>query len=122
MRSHTPTHRRAKTLRGRMSPAEVLLWMRLRERRPERPSFRRQHPIGPYIADFYCAAARLVVEIDGADHSEEAQVDHDERRDAYMTERGYRVLRCPAAGVLEDPDAAAWGILQSAAELIEGDR
>jgi len=49
-----------------MSPPEVLLWTRLRMLRGDGPTFRRQHPISPYIADFYCAAAKLVIEVDRA--------------------------------------------------------
>ncbi|MEO8926182.1 MAG: endonuclease domain-containing protein [Caulobacteraceae bacterium] len=67
-----------------MSPPEVILWAKLRVRVPGQPNFRRQHPIGPFIADFYCAAARLVIEIDGAGHGDEVQRDHDERRDLYI--------------------------------------
>jgi very-short-patch-repair endonuclease len=59
------THNRAKALRKALSPPEVLLWTRLRDRQPGRPTFRRRHPIGPYIADLHNAKARLVVEIDG---------------------------------------------------------
>src|SRR5580704_15769706 len=70
-----------------MSPPEVLLWVRLRQLRGEGPTFRRQHPIGPYIADFYCASARLVVEVDGAGHTVDAQIAHDARRDAYFRDR-----------------------------------
>jgi very-short-patch-repair endonuclease len=114
MRSPSLTHRRARELRRALSPPEVLLWVRLRAVRGGGPSFRRQHPIGPYIADFYCAAAKLVVEIDGAGHAEEGQIAHDERRDAYMAAQGYRILRVPAGEVMGDPDEAAQGIVQAA--------
>jgi len=66
MRSSRRTHNQAKTLRGRLSRSEVLLWVRLRGREPGQPTFRRQHPIGPYITDFCCSAARLVIEVDAA--------------------------------------------------------
>jgi len=62
-----------------MSPPEVLLWTRLRLLRGDGPTFRRQHPIGPY-----CAAARLVVEVDGAHHTEDGQIAKDEARTAYL--------------------------------------
>ena len=65
MKSFSHTHKRAKDLRRSMSPPEVLLWTRLRVLRGDGPTFRRRHPIGPYIADFYCAAAKLVIEVDG---------------------------------------------------------
>jgi len=97
-----------------MSPPEVLLWSRLRLLRGEGLKFRRQHPIGPFVADFYCAAAKLVVEIDGAYHSEDAQIEHDRRRDAYLGELGYRVVRCPAGDVMRDVDEVAQGLVQAA--------
>jgi very-short-patch-repair endonuclease len=55
----------ARRLRRNLSPPEVRLWIRLRERKSGTPVFRRQHPIGPYVLDFFCAKARLAVEIDG---------------------------------------------------------
>ncbi len=63
--------------------------------------FRRQHPIGPYFADFYCAAAGLVIEIDGASHQGERK-ERDGIRDAWMRDRGLRVLRFRADDVLRD--------------------
>jgi len=114
MRSAKDTHQRAKALRQAMSPPEVLLWTRLRLLRGEGPTFRRQHPIGPYVADFYCAAARLVVEIDGAHHAEDGQIAKDEARAAYLQRSGYRLVRCPARDVMRDADEAAQGIVQAA--------
>ena len=71
-----------------MSPPELKVWS-LRGRETGRPAFRRQQAIGPYVADFYCAKARLVVEIDGSGHGgNEATVAHDVHRDAYMREWG----------------------------------
>jgi len=115
MRSASHTHAFAKRLRRNLSPPEILLWVRLRIRTPDGPVFRRQHPIGPYVADFYCPAAKLVVEIDGAHHGDDVQLDHDEIRDRYMETRGYRVVRYPAADVLHDPDEAARSIFETAA-------
>jgi very-short-patch-repair endonuclease len=114
MRSAKDTHQRAKVFRKAMSPPEVLLWTRLRLLRGEGPTFRRQHPIGPYIADFYCSAARLVVEVDGAHHTEDGQIAHDAARSAYLERLGYRVVRCPAREVMRDADEAAQGIVQAA--------
>ncbi|HZL00677.1 MAG TPA: endonuclease domain-containing protein [Caulobacteraceae bacterium] len=114
MRSSSHTHARAKALRRALSPPEVALWARLRTRLPDLPTFRRQHPIGLYIADFYCAAARLVIEIDGAWHGEESQRLHDERRDEYMARTGYRVVRISAADVMREPDEVAQGIVDMA--------
>jgi very-short-patch-repair endonuclease len=83
--------KRAKELRGRMTDAEVIVWSRLRRHPTHR--FRRQHPIGPYIADFACTASRLVVEIDGATHGTEPEVAHDRARDAFLRSKRWRVLR-----------------------------
>ena len=115
MRSSRLTHARAADLRRAASPPEVILWLRLRERRPGKPTFRRQHPIGPYIADFYCAAARLVIEVDGAGHGDEAQQRHDRRRDLYMERLGCQVIRVSAADVMNDADEIAQGMLDRAA-------
>ena len=90
-----------------MSRSEVLLWVRLRERTPDGPAFRRQHPIGRYIADFCCSKARLVIEIDGGVHDNEEVMARDAHREAYIREQGYRVLRLTSREVIEDPDAAA---------------
>jgi very-short-patch-repair endonuclease len=97
-----------------MSPPEVLLWTRLRLLRGEGPVFRRQHPIGPYIADFYCASARLVIEVDGAEHTVDDRIVRDHRRDAYLEQLGYSVLRIPAADVLRDADEVAQDIVEAA--------
>jgi very-short-patch-repair endonuclease len=113
MRSPTRTRERAKALRRVLSPPEAILWAKLRTRHPDQPTIRRQHPIGPYIADFYCAAARLVIEIDGAIHGVETQYEHDRRRDAVMERMGYRVVRYPASAVLADADEVARSIFDA---------
>jgi adenine-specific DNA-methyltransferase len=81
----------AKRMRRTMPGAEVLLWSRLR--RWPGAKFRRQHPIGPYIADFASVAARLVIEVDGETHGSEGGRAHDHVRDDYMRQRGWRLLR-----------------------------
>ena len=101
-----------------MTPPEVMLWVRLRARQPDGPRIRRQHPIGPYIADFYCANARLVIEIDGWCHNMGDASARDERRDAYMAEQGLAVMRYPASDVFADPDEVATGIWERAMALI----
>ncbi len=85
----------------------MLLWRLLRLSRREL-RFRKQHPIGPYVADFYCPAAKVVIEVDGATH--EHRHDRDLARDAYMASLGLRVVRIPASDVLADPGAVADGI------------
>ncbi|HTV71008.1 MAG TPA: DUF559 domain-containing protein [Rhizobiaceae bacterium] len=91
---HQPVHQRkrefARTLRREMTEAEYKLWQELRSRGLERIKFRRQLPIGEYIADFACLDARLIVELDGSQH---AGSNYDVRRDAELKTRGFRVLR-----------------------------
>ena len=101
-----------------MSPPEVLLWVRLRARQPDGPRIRRQHPIGPYIADFYCADARLVIEVDGGCHTMGDAPEHDARRDAYMESKGLTVMRYVAADVLANPDDVAAGIWDLVMRLV----
>jgi very-short-patch-repair endonuclease len=83
---------RARVLRRKLTDAETMLWSRVRKD-VHGIRFRRQHPIGPFIADFACVRARLVVEVDGATHSTDAERDYDARRDRYMRLRGWCVLR-----------------------------
>ena len=82
---------RARELRQRMTPAERVLWGRLRSRQVGGFKFRRQHPLGPYIADFYRAEAKLVVELDGGIHR--GQREDDAIRTAQFEAFRYRVLR-----------------------------
>jgi len=78
-----------------MSPPERILWKLLRNGQLG-VKFRRQHPIGPYIADFYCAEIRIVIEIDSnTAHGTEAAEKHDKRRDEYIRNLGLQVLRIP---------------------------
>jgi very-short-patch-repair endonuclease len=102
MRAPVLTLNRARQLRREMTLPEVLLWEQIRGGRLNGLRFRRQHPIGPYILDFYCASARLAVEIDGAGHDHESQWAHDKRRDRWLGENRIRVLRTPARDILND--------------------
>ena len=92
-------HERARALRRRMSDGERKLWQALRERQVDGLRFRRQHPIGKYIADFVCLEKRLVVEVDGAQHTEAVQAAHDAERDQWLRAEGYCVLRFPTVEV-----------------------
>jgi very-short-patch-repair endonuclease len=84
-------HRRE--LRARCTDAEAVLWFHLRDRRTCGFKFRRQHPCGPFILDFYCAEERLAVELDGGQHFETTAQAYDERRTAFLQLHGIRVLR-----------------------------
>ena len=100
----------ARRARRQMSLPEVLLWQRLKGA-PEGVSFRKQHPIGSYRADFYCAAAKLVIEVDGVAHDMGDRPARDAARTRALTEKGYRIVRIPAADVLRDADGAAASIV-----------
>ncbi|MET3473133.1 very-short-patch-repair endonuclease [Novosphingobium sp. 1529] len=106
------TVQNARRLRRAMSLPEVLLWQALR-RRQGGVKLRRQHPIGPYILDFWCSAARLAIEVDGKAHDMGDRAQHDMRRDAWLATQGVEVLRLPAVEVLRDPTAAAYAIAQN---------
>ena len=84
---------RARALRKDDTEAERRLWEAVRNRRLGGFKFVRQLSVGPYIADFACRDCKLIVEVDGATHSTDAEVGYDERRSAYLHEQGYRMLR-----------------------------
>ena len=102
MRTSDNTFERARDLRRRMSLPEIVLWQAMRKARLAGLRFRRQHPIGPYIIDFDCPAARLAVEVDGFAHDSVAQAHRDERRQTWLAQQGVRVLRIRASDVLTD--------------------
>ena len=106
------TVERARDLRRRLTLPEVLLWGQLRGRRLGGARFRRQHPIGPYILDFYCEAARLAVEVDGEGHDHPDQIRHDARRTEWLALRGIEVWRIPAREVFENMDGVLEGLKQ----------
>lgn len=91
---------RARVLRRTMTRAETLLWRHLKAHRVEGLGVRRQTPIGPYIVDFVCHAARLIVELDGESHDFASRQRRDEVRDAWLKAQGFDVLRFTNAEVL----------------------
>jgi very-short-patch-repair endonuclease len=109
-------HSKAKALRRSMTEAERIIWYNVRAHRFQCASFRRQTPIGPYVIDFVCHAAKLIIEVGGGQHFEPENVVRDTRRDTYLRAQGYRVLRFNnldvmknRAGVLETIAAAVGG-------------
>jgi very-short-patch-repair endonuclease len=106
----------ARALRGALTDAEQKLWYHLRDRRFGGHKFRRQVPIGPYIADFACMAERLIVEIDGGQHAE--RIGEDARRTRYLEMEGYRVVRFWNNEVLGNID----GVLQRLMAVIDEGR
>jgi very-short-patch-repair endonuclease len=109
-------HRTARQLRESTTVAEGRLWRRLRQFPVSGTHFRRQVPIGPYVADFACMAARLIIEVDGSQHDRDDRRQRDEARTGWLEREGYRVLRfwnndltANMDGVLEAIYAAIYG-------------
>ena len=108
------TRRYARKLRWQMDLPEVLLWNRLRRRQLGGLHFRRQHPLGNYIIDFYCDEAKLAVEVDGYSHDVANRPERDQRRDAWMAGQGVTTLRIPARDVLKAMEDVLATILAAA--------
>jgi very-short-patch-repair endonuclease len=81
-----------------MTPPEAVLWQHPRAR-PSRFKFRRQHPFGPYVLDFFCRAAGIAIEVDGAGHQLPSRRRRDAQRDAWLAEQGIHILRFRASEV-----------------------
>lgn len=111
--------KRARTLRSELTKAEREMWDILRDFRPRGARFRRETPIGPYIADFAWLAARVVVEVDGDSHETDAGRKHDRRRDAFMASQGFKVLRFDNDLVIDNPDHVYLTIEASIAHLLK---
>ncbi|MGL5117486.1 MAG: endonuclease domain-containing protein [Beijerinckiaceae bacterium] len=101
----------ARTQRAAPSRAERALWNALRDRRIGY-KFRRQVPLGRYIADFVCFEARLIVESAGPHHADEAQRAHDQERDRWLRTQGFKVLRLQDELVVGSPEIAVQRILE----------
>ena len=106
---------RAKQLRQTMTRAETLLWRYIKAHRIDGLGFRRQVPIGAYVADFACHAARLVIELDGESHDFVSRQRSDERRDAWFKSQGYRVLRFTNEDVQKNLEGVVQVIREAAA-------
>ena len=96
--------------RLRLTPtdAEIRLWSRVRRKQLEGFRFRRQHPLGPYVVDFFCAEAKLIVEVDGGQHADDGEV-----RTRWLKARGYRVIRFWNNDVLANTDGVLRMILDA---------
>jgi very-short-patch-repair endonuclease len=101
-----------------MTRAETLLWRHLKAHRLARLSFRRQTPIGDYIADFVAHSCKLIVEVDGESHDFEERLRYDERRDQWLASRGYRVLRFTNDDVMRNLEGVVLSILQAAEQAV----
>ena len=104
----------AREMRSRMTDAEALLWMLLRNRRIAGAKFRRQHPVGRYILDYYCVEKKLGIELDGGQHGE--AVDYDEHRENWLRSQGIRVLRFWNNQMLAETEAVMEVIYQAVVE------
>ena len=116
-RERNETVLRARALRREMTLPEGMLWKALRQR-PNGFKFRRQHPIGRCIIDFYCPAAKLVIEIDGMSHGMGDRPERDRRRDYWLRSQGLKVMRIPADDVMRDLDSAVRAILTTASDQL----
>lgn len=105
------TTRKAQKLRREATPYEKRLWAALRDGQLGGLKFRRQHPVGPYILDFYCTAQKLCIELDGDSHGYDAAIAHDARRTDYLAGRGIRVMRFQNEEVIADLAAVVDAIL-----------
>lgn len=99
-----------------MTDAERILWKKLRNRELVNQKFRRQHPLGPYILDFYCPSKRLVIEIDGGQHYTPEGKIHDKTREKYLNQHDIEVIRYSDRDVLTKVDAVLQDILNKIKE------
>ncbi|MBE2283018.1 MAG: endonuclease domain-containing protein [Prosthecobacter sp.] len=95
----------ARKLRRDATDAEALLWSCLRDRRVNRRKFRRQHPVEPYVLDFYCAELNLAIELDGGQHNSAEGRVRDEKRTAFLRSKGIETLRFTNQAMLGDTDS-----------------
>ncbi|MDK2980175.1 MAG: hypothetical protein PWQ55_522 [Chloroflexota bacterium] len=120
MSAHSQPHtaRFAHDLRANPTPAEIRLWSVLRKRQRAGARFRRQHPIGPFVVDFCAPRIKLVIEVDGGQHVDLHA--YDQRRTAYLTAHGYRVLRFWNNQVMDDLNGVVIAIENVIDELLDG--
>ncbi|WP_225035545.1 endonuclease domain-containing protein [Winogradskyella sp. SM1960] len=91
-----------RVLRKNLTPAEAFLWKHLKSRQLSNRKFQRQHSIGYYIVDFYCAAEKLIIELDGEVHNNHKTQDYDNKRTLYLENLGYKVIRFENKMVFEN--------------------
>ena len=93
MKANPKTRQRAKAMRRNLTDAERILWSQLKGKQVNGWQFRKQHPVGPYIADFACVRAKLIIEVDGDSHTEAQHVAHDAKRTSFLERQGWSVHR-----------------------------
>ncbi|WP_349320369.1 DUF559 domain-containing protein [Asticcacaulis sp. MM231] len=102
-----------------MTKPELWLWLRLKQREADGLIFRNQHPLGPYVLDFYCPKAKLCVEVDGEIHTLDHQREHDSKRGRWLMDRNILTYRIIARDLLMRPDEAAEGVIILAWERVK---
>jgi very-short-patch-repair endonuclease len=107
----TQTTNRARSLRRNKTSAEAMLWQAVRNRALSEHKFARQEPIGPYFADFCCRERKLIIELDGATHSTDAELARDAKRTRFFESQNYRVIRFTNADVYSDVESVTNTIL-----------
>ena len=107
---------RARKMRRALTPPEARLWTALRRGQVGGLKFRRQHPVGFFIIDFYCAEAKLAVEVDGQGHDHPDQMRHDAERTRWLADQGIRVVRVAAEHVRVELDGVVAFITSVALE------
>jgi very-short-patch-repair endonuclease len=109
MKNHSLFNRKSlkffrSSLRNKSTSAEADLWIMLKSRKLDSRKFRRQHSIGNYIVDFYCASEKLVIELDGNPHGEYHKIEKDIKRDQYLENLGIIILRFENRLVFQEPE------------------
>jgi very-short-patch-repair endonuclease len=107
---------RARELRGGMTDAERKLWSKIRRKQIHDLQFYRQKPVGNYIVDFYCPSAKLIIEVDGAQHYQSDQWEYDRVRDAFLKGLGFEVLRFSNLDVLRNVEGVTEKIMDKVGE------
>ncbi len=110
----TKQRTRARSLRRDLTDAERIIWNAIRAHRMHGTSFRRQTPIGPFIVDFVCHSAPVIIEIDGGQHYETENIKRDAQREAFLASKGYRILRFNNHEVMTNRE----GVLETIAAAI----
>lgn len=119
IRGQSTTVKLARKLRAEMTPPEIALWQTLRKR-PGGHKFRRQHPAGIYVLDFFCAKAKLAIEVDGLAHDSASVISKDAVRSRFLREQGIATTRIAAKLVLEDIEGVVRRLVQICDERFEG--
>ncbi len=93
---------RKRQFRSEMTPAERMLWLKLRGKQFQNLKFRRQHGVGPYIVDFYCPEKSVVIEVDGDVHADEKKQEQDKQREEYLKKLGVKIIRYFNNGIFKN--------------------